>query len=97
MTFIPPSPRPAAPRATAAGVVTCQSRPRPFFFSEEDVLVQHSREEVVDLLRRAGLSEVADKATEELPERVSLEDVEDWGVRHGVTRDMLISQMGGSP
>jgi hypothetical protein len=33
----------------------------------------------------------------ELPDRVSLQEVERWGVQHGVTRDLLISQMGGSP
>jgi hypothetical protein len=52
---------------------------------------------MVDLLRKAGLSEAADEAMKELPDRVSLEDAERWGVRHGVTRDLLISQMGGSP
>jgi hypothetical protein len=49
------------------------------------------------LLRRAGLSDVADEAMAELPDRVSLEEVERWGTQHGVTRDLLVSQMGGSP
>ena len=59
--------------------------------------MQHSRQEVVDLLRRAGLPDVADEAMAELPDRVSQEEVEKWGEQHGVTRDVLISQMGGSP
>lgn len=65
----------------------------------EVVLAQHkhSREEIVDMLRRAGLSEIADEAMKELPDRVSMQEAEEWGVRHGVTRDLLISQMGGSP
>jgi hypothetical protein len=60
-------------------------------------LVQHSRQEVVDLLRRAGLPDVADEAMADLPDRVTFEEVEKWGEQHGVTRDVLISQMGGSP
>jgi hypothetical protein len=59
--------------------------------------VKHSRQEIVDLLRKAGLSDEADKAMAELPDRVSLHEAEEWGVRHGITRDLLISQMGGSP
>jgi hypothetical protein len=60
-------------------------------------LVQYSRQEVVDLIRRAGLLEVADEAMAELPDRVTFEEVEKWGGQHGVTRDVLISQMGSSP
>ena len=58
---------------------------------------KHSREEIVDMLRRVGLSDVADEAMKELPDRVSMQEAQEWGVRHGVTRDLLISQMGGSP
>lgn len=60
-------------------------------------MVQHSRQEVVDMLRRAGLSDVADEAMAELPDRVTFEEAEKWAGQHGVTRDVLISQMGGSP
>ncbi len=59
--------------------------------------MQYSRQEIVDLLRKAGLREVADKAAAELPDPVDLADVERWGAEHGVTKDMLISQFGGSP
>ena len=58
---------------------------------------QHSRQEVVDLLRMAGLPEVADEAMAELPDRVSVEEAGKWAGEHGVTKDVLISQMGGSP
>jgi hypothetical protein len=60
-------------------------------------MVQHSRQEIVDLLRKAGLPEAADKAMAELPDPVSFEDAENWGIQYGITRDLLISQMGGSP
>jgi hypothetical protein len=59
--------------------------------------VQYTRQEVVDLLRKAGLFEAADKAGEELPDRVDEEEVARWGTRYGITRDLLISQFGGSP
>ena len=49
------------------------------------------------MLRRAGLSEAADKAMAELPDPVSPEECEIWGDRYGLTKDQLISQMGGSP
>ena len=59
--------------------------------------MQRRRQEIVDQLRRAGLTEIADEAMAELPDRVSQDEVENWGQQHGVTRDGLISQMGGSP
>ena len=45
----------------------------------------------------AGLPGVADEAMAELPDRVTFEEAEKWAGQHGVTRDVLISQMGGSP
>jgi hypothetical protein len=59
--------------------------------------MQFAKETVVDLLRRAGLPEVAEEADRDLPDPVDLELVAKWGERYGITRDMLISRMGGSP
>lgn len=59
--------------------------------------MQYSRDEVVRMLRKTGFSEVADKAVTELPDPVDLNRLEEWGMRHGVTRDILVSQLGGSP
>jgi hypothetical protein len=59
--------------------------------------VQYSRQEVVDLLRKAGFREAADEAMVELPDPVDLEHVQEWGIQRGITRDVLISEMGGSP
>lgn len=59
--------------------------------------MQYSRQEIVELLRRAGFAEAADKAAAELPDPVDLQEAQEWGARQGVTRDALISQMGGSP
>ncbi len=59
--------------------------------------MQYGRQQVVDMLRTAGLHEAADEAMRELPNPVDLEYVQEWGMRHGITRDVLISRMGGSP
>jgi hypothetical protein len=49
------------------------------------------------MLRRAGFSEEADKAMAELPDPVDVDYAIRWAGRHGITKDLLISQMGGSP
>ena len=59
--------------------------------------MSYSRQEIVDILHRAGLRDIADKAAAELPDPVELADVEKWAGRHGVTRNTLISELGGSP
>jgi hypothetical protein len=60
------------------------------------VAVQYTRQEVVRMLRKSGFGEVADEAMRDLPVPVDLDHVQDWR-QHGITRDVLISQMGGSP
>lgn len=59
--------------------------------------VQYSRQAVVDALRRTGLRAAADEAMRVLPDPVDLDYLEEWGVQHGITRDDLVSLMGGSP
>jgi hypothetical protein len=59
-------------------------------------LVEYTRQQVVALLRKAGLFEVADKAMQDLPDPVDLDYAQEWGMRHGVSRDLLIDRMGGS-
>jgi hypothetical protein len=54
------------------------------------------KREIVELLRRAGFFEVADEADRSLPDPVELERGAEFGARYGVTRDELISRMGGS-
>jgi len=55
------------------------------------------RHELVRILRNAGLSEVAEEAERSLPDEVDLDRAADFGAQYGVTRDELISRMGGSP
>ena len=59
--------------------------------------MQYARREVVRMLRKAGFGEPADEAMRDLPDPVELDHVQAWGIQHGITRDVLINQMGGSP
>jgi hypothetical protein len=59
--------------------------------------MQLTRQHVADILRRAGLAEMADEALRDLPDPVDSEQVAAWAVRYGVNMDDLISRMGGSP
>jgi hypothetical protein len=61
------------------------------------VAVQLTRQHVADMLRRAGLPELADQALRDLPDPVDSEQVAAWGVPHGVNLGELMSKMGGSP
>ena len=49
------------------------------------------------MLRKAGFREAADEAMRDLPDPVDLDHAQEWGSQRGITRDVLTSQMGGSP
>jgi hypothetical protein len=59
--------------------------------------MQVTREHVVDVLRTAGLQQEADEANQSLPEELDLERAAQFLQRYGITKDALISRMGGSP
>ena len=59
--------------------------------------MQLTRQHVVDVLRRAGLPEMADEALRDLPDPVDREQVAAWAVPYGINMGDLISRMGGSP
>ena len=61
------------------------------------VVVEYSRHEVVEMLRKAGLRELADEALRHLPDPVELEYAQEWGMQHGITRGALVSLMGRQP
>lgn len=63
------------------------------------VVVQmgYSRQWVADTLRRLGYQQEADEALRVLPEEIDLKQLEEFGDRHGISRDELVSRMGGSP
>ena len=55
------------------------------------------RQWFVGTLRRLGYTEAAATAERELPTQVSLEEVTKFADRYNISRDEVISQMGGSP
>jgi len=59
--------------------------------------VQLTRQHVADVLRKAGLPEIADEALRDLPDTVDSEQVAAWAVPYGINMGELISRMGGSP
>jgi hypothetical protein len=61
------------------------------------VIVELSRQHVVDMLRKAGLPEMADEALRDLPDPVDRDQAAAWGVKAGINLGELISRMGGSP
>lgn len=58
--------------------------------------MRYSRQQVVELLRRAGFHEAAAEATAQLPDPVDLEHLQKWGEQRGIIRDVLVGRMGGS-
>jgi hypothetical protein len=58
--------------------------------------VEVSREHVIDVLRRAGLGQEAERVTSSLPDSVDLERAAQLLHQYGITKDELISRMGGS-
>jgi hypothetical protein len=61
------------------------------------VTVQLSRQHVVDLFLRVGMTEMANAARRDLPDPVDREQVAAWGGRWNVDMDYFINRMGGSP
>ncbi|GAB3979900.1 hypothetical protein GCM10029978_076520 [Actinoallomurus acanthiterrae] len=59
--------------------------------------MQVARQHVVDILRAAGLSEVAEEVDRALPDLIEYEHAERVLAQHGITKDELISRRGGSP
>ena len=57
----------------------------------------YTRRWLVDILRRLGYSRAADEALREMPEEFDLKQLQEFGDRHGISRDDLTDAMGGSP
>jgi hypothetical protein len=57
----------------------------------------YDRQWVIDELRRIGYTQEADDAAQTLPDEVSAEELRAFADRHGLSRDELMSRMGGSP
>ena len=59
--------------------------------------MQVTKRHIVEVLRTAGLPQVADEANRSLPDEMTLERAQEFVGRYGITKDQLISRMGGSP
>jgi hypothetical protein len=59
--------------------------------------MQVTRQHVVDILRTARLPELAEEAHRALPDPVEYDRAARFLFRYGITKDELISRMGGSP
>jgi hypothetical protein len=57
----------------------------------------YDRQWIIDQLQRLGYTQEADDAARTLPDQVSADELLAWSDRHGLSRDELISRMGGSP
>jgi hypothetical protein len=57
-------------------------------------LEQYSRQHVVDLLRHAGWSDLADEASRTLPDPIDVTHLEAWAAQHGVSFEDLKSRFG---
>jgi hypothetical protein len=55
------------------------------------------RQWFVNTLRHLGYTEAAEQAARELPDPVSMEEIRKFADRYGISRDEVVSQMGGSP
>ena len=44
-----------------------------------------------------GYPQEADEALRDLPDQIDLQQLQEFGDRHGISRDELVSRMGGSP
>ena len=59
--------------------------------------MQVTRQHIVDVLRAQGLPDVAEEVNRSLPDRVDFARAAAVLQRYGITKDVLISRMGGSP
>ncbi len=59
--------------------------------------MQVTRQHVVGVLRIAGLPELAEEARRVLPDPVEYNHAARLLFQYGITKDELISRMGGSP
>ena len=59
--------------------------------------VDLSRQEIIRMLHRAGLSDVAAAAQKSLPDPVDSRDLDHFCAVYGLSKQSLIDRMGGSP
>lgn len=57
----------------------------------------YTKQWLVNLLRRLGYTQAAEDALREMPEKFDLRQLQDFGDRHGISRDQVTDALGGSP
>ena len=57
----------------------------------------YTRQWLADILRRLGFAQEADDALREMPDEFDREQLMEFGDRHGLSRDLGVDRMGGSP
>jgi hypothetical protein len=58
---------------------------------------QYSRQHVVDVLHSLHRPDLADEVCRDLPDPVDVDRLAAWMLQHGLSRDEIVSRMGGSP
>ena len=58
---------------------------------------QYSRQHVVDVLHTLQRPDLADEASRDLPDPVDIDRLAAWMMQYGLSRDEMVSRMGGSP
>jgi hypothetical protein len=56
-----------------------------------------SRQQIIQMLRRAGLADVAAAAQKSLPDPVDSKALNHFCATHGLSKESLMDRMGGSP
>jgi hypothetical protein len=59
--------------------------------------MSQDRQWFVNTLRHLGYTEAAEEAARTLPDPVSVEEIRQFADRYNISRDEVMSQMGGSP
>jgi hypothetical protein len=59
--------------------------------------VDLSRQHIIQMLRRAGLADVAAVAQKSLPDPVDSKVLDHFCAKYGLSKDSLMDRMGGSP
>jgi hypothetical protein len=58
---------------------------------------EYSRQHVLDVLHTLQRPDLADEASRDLPDPVDIDRLVAWMMQHGLSRDEMVSRMGGSP
>ena len=58
--------------------------------------MQYRRQQLVETLRRTGFPDLADAVVKAFPDPVDLGEVAKFLEPYGITRDVLVSRLGGS-